>query len=67
MSKILAFINAHKTKIVGGLIVAIGALQTNQATVQAMMSPKHFAWFTVVAGVVVAVLGFINSSQSAQS
>lgn len=67
MSKILAFINAHKTKIVGGLIVAIGALQTNQSTVQSMMTPKHFAWFTVCAGVLVAVLGFVNSSQSSQS
>ena len=63
MSKLISFLNAHKTKIMGGMLVAVGALQTNSSSVAAMMSPKHFAIFTVGVGVVVAVLGFINSSQ----
>ena len=62
----LKFLNAHKTKVVGFLLMVIGSLQTNAATVQSMMSAKHFAWFTILIGAVVAVLGFLNS-QSSQS
>ena len=55
------FLNAHKTKIVGGLIVISGALQANSTAVQSLLSPREYAWFTVGIGVVVAILGFLNS------
>lgn len=55
-------LSEHKTKITGALLVLIGALQANSATLQALVTPKSFAWFTVAAGAVVAVLGFFNSS-----
>lgn len=64
MSKLIAFFNAHKTKIVGAILVAMGSLQANASTVQSMMNPKHFAMFTVGVGLLVAILGFVNSSQS---
>lgn len=58
----LKFLNSHKTKIVGALLVALGALQANSATVQQMVKPSIYAWMTVVIGVLVAVLGFLNSA-----
>lgn len=66
MSKFIAFLNAHKTKIVGGLLVLAGAMQANASSIQQLVSPKEFAWFTVGIGCVVGLLGFINSSQANQ-
>jgi len=57
---ILAFLNAHKTKITGALLVVAGALQANASTIQGMVSPKGYAWFTVGVGCLVALLGFLN-------
>lgn len=60
MREIFAVINRHKTKLTGMSLVVIGALQTNSTMLQALMTPRQFAWFTVGSGVVVAVLGFLN-------
>jgi hypothetical protein len=56
-------LNEHKTKITGALLVLIGALQANSQTIQGLVSPETFAWFTVGAGALVAVLGFLNSNK----
>lgn len=55
------FLNQHKTKITGLLIALIGALQANSAVIQTLVTPEQFAWFTVGAGVFVALLGVVNS------
>lgn len=60
----LAFLNAHKTKLVGGLLVLAGALQANAGSIQQLVSPRGFAWFTVGIGALVAFLGFLNSQKS---
>lgn len=60
------FINDHKTKITGVLLAVIGFLQTQTVQLQALMSPQAFAWFSVIAGAVVAGLGFLNSHNAAK-
>lgn len=55
-----AALNRHKTKITGLMLVVIGALQANAPAMQALMTPRQFAWFMVLAGVLVAILGFLN-------
>ena len=59
--KFLTWLNQHKTKITGAVLVAIGAVQANAKMLQPLMSPRAYALSMVVAGVVVAVLGFMNS------
>ncbi len=59
--KFLTWLNQHKTKITGAVLVAIGAVQANATMLQPLMSPRAYALSMVVAGVVVAVLGFMNS------
>lgn len=61
MKAVLRWIYNNKTKLTGGVLVAVGAMQANATAMQALLSPGHFAWFTVGAGVLVAVLGFLNS------
>lgn len=58
---ILAWLNSHKTKITGALLVTAGALQANATSIQAVVKPSTYAWFTVGVGVLVALLGFLNS------
>ncbi len=62
-AKIGAFLKRHPTKITGLALALVGSLQAQANTIQSFMTPKHFAVFTVCAGVVVAVLGFINSNR----
>lgn len=59
-----ALLKAHRTKIVGGILVIAGALQANASSIQSVVSPHAFAWFTVGIGCVVGLLGFLNSSKS---
>lgn len=54
------FLNRHKTKLTGLLLVVAGALQANSVALQSLLSAKGYAWFTVAVGLFVAVLGFIN-------
>lgn len=58
---ILNTLKTHPTRITGFLMVAIGALQANSNVLQTLLTDKQFAWFTVVAGAVVAGLGFLNA------
>lgn len=62
MKKFLRFLNSHKTKITGGLLIAMGSLQANAAMVQTVLNPHQFALFTICAGALVALLGFLNSA-----
>lgn len=62
--KLLAFLNRHKTKVTGFLLVIAGALQANTTVLQGVLTPSQFAWLTVVVGCVVAGLGFLNGSKS---
>lgn len=55
-------VNKNKTKITGALLVAFGVVQTQSETVRELLSPVAFSWFTIGVGVVVAVLGFLNSN-----
>lgn len=58
------YLSANKTKLTGALLVAFGVLQTQSEQIRALLTPNVFAWFTIVVGVVVAVLGFLNSGGS---
>lgn len=60
----LSFINAHKTKIVGFIIVLLGAVQANAAQLSVLLSPKQYALTMVVLGCFVAAFGFINTIQA---
>lgn len=59
--KFLTWLNTHKTKITGAILVAVGSVQANATMLQPLMSPRGYAVFTIAAGVLVAVLGFLNS------
>ena len=63
MSSIIAFLKKHPTKITGFMLATVGALQAQASTLQSFLSPRHFAYFTVGAGIVVSILGFINSNR----
>ena len=56
----LAMLNRHKTKITGGVLVVLGAVQANATALQAALSPQAYAWTMVGAGCFVALLGFLN-------
>ena len=62
-AKVTAFLKRHPTKITGGALALVGAIQAQATTIQTFMTPKHFAVFTVGAGVLVSILGFINSNR----
>lgn len=61
------FADRHKTKITGLFLVLIGSLQANSSVLQTLLTPKQFAWFTVAAGLFVALLGFLNNPPSSDS
>lgn len=61
---VLSTINNNKTKITGALLVAFGVLQTQSEQIRSLLTPNMFAGFTIVVGVAVAVLGFLNSAAS---
>lgn len=61
--KFFAFLSRHKTKITGMLLTALGSLQANSQTIQSFVSPKEFAYLTIVLGLLVACIGFLNSSR----
>ncbi len=54
-------LNKHKTKITGMLLVLVGSLQASSTSVQALLSPRQYALFTILIGLVVALLGFLNN------
>lgn len=56
------FINRHKTKAVGFLLTVVGTLQAFQPQVQQLVSPTTFAKFVIGVGVLVSILGFINTA-----
>lgn len=58
----MSAINNNKTKITGALLVAFGVLQTQSETIRSLLDEQGFAIFTIVVGVCVAVLGFLNSN-----
>ena len=57
----IQWINAHKTKLTGVLLIALGAIQSNATYIQAILSPRGYALAMICAGVFVAVLGFLNN------
>lgn len=61
MKAFLAWLDRHKTKLTGAALVALGAIQSNALLIQPVLSPKAYAALMVGAGVVVSVLGFLNS------
>jgi len=64
MMRFISFLNRHKTKISGGVMVVIGSVQAQAVIIQPFMSPKHFALFTIAAGGFVALLGFLNGQRN---
>jgi hypothetical protein len=58
------YVSANKTKILGALLVAFGVLQAQSEQIRSLLTPERFAWFTIILGVGVAVLGFLNSGGS---
>ncbi len=58
------YLSANKTKITGALLVAFGVLQTQSETIRDLLTPEKYALFTIIIGVAVAVLGFLNSGGS---
>lgn len=56
----LAFLNANKTKITGGLLTTLAFVQTN-AALGTLLSPTAYAWTMFFVGLFVTFLGFLNN------
>ena len=54
----------HKTKAFGVALMALGAIQANSGQLQQLISPKAYGWTILVIGVLVAILGFLNTLAS---
>ena len=61
MSKLSAFLNRHKTKITGLLIAVLGQVQASAVHLGTILSAKEFAQLMFWCGLLVTVLGFLNS------
>lgn len=61
MRAVLLFLNRNKTKLTGCLLVGLGSLQANSTLLQGVLNPQQFAWVMAGAGVLVAMLGFLNT------
>lgn len=66
VKKPLRFTNRHKTKITGALLVVIGSLQANAQFMQELLTPRQYAFFTIGAGMFVALLGFLNAPKESE-
>lgn len=62
----LEFLNSHKTKITGFIIILAGTLQSLSVHFQQLLEPGAYAKFTIILGIVVAVIGFINTHINGQ-
>lgn len=58
----LAFLNRHKTKLLGFAITVLSAAQAGAAQLGVVLSPRAFALTTLALGIVVSALGFINTA-----
>lgn len=64
--RFLAYIRQHPTKITGFLLVILGSVQANSLSLQSVLTPAQYAWFTVIVGGIVAGLGFLNGTRKPQ-
>lgn len=61
--RFLAYLWQHPTKITGFLLVILGSVQANSLSLQSVLTPAQYAWFTVIVGCLVAGLGFLNGTR----
>lgn len=61
MNFLRAWWRNHRTKSLGLLMVAVGAIQSNINQVQQYLPAKDYGFIIAGLGVLVAILGFINS------
>lgn len=64
MSKLWNYVYTHPTRCTGFLLVIFGSLQANSAMVEQLLPPKWFAVFTIVIGIIVSGLGFVNAKRA---
>jgi hypothetical protein len=65
-ARVLAWLQRNPTKLTGFLLVILGSVQANSVSLQSVLTPAQYAWFTVVVGGIVAGLGFLNGSRKPQ-
>lgn len=53
---------ANRTTITGALLVGLGILQGYSDTIRGLLDPTSFTVFSFVVGILIAVLGFLNTS-----
>jgi hypothetical protein len=58
--KMLAFLNANKTKLTGAILAVLAFVQTNSA-LGTLLSPTAYAWTMFFVGLFVTFLGFLNT------
>lgn len=63
IARALAWLWRNPTKLTGFLLVILGSVQANSVSLQSVLTPAQYAWFTVVVGGVVAGLGFLNGTR----
>jgi hypothetical protein len=59
----LKWLDNHKTKLSGILLLTVSSLQANSVVVEQLLTPKQFALFTLVAGIVVTIIGSTNTAR----
>jgi hypothetical protein len=55
-------IASNRTWLIGVLLIALGAVQGFSDQIKALVTPEVFSAFTIITGVAVAVLGFLNTA-----
>lgn len=63
MKEFIDWLNSHKTKLTGAILVTLSYIQTNPA-LKDLMSAKAYAWTIFFVGMFVIFLGFLNGSQA---
>lgn len=64
MKEFLNWLNGHKTKLTGAVLVTLSYIQTNPA-LKDLMTEKTYAWTMFFVGMFVIFLGFLNGNSGA--
>lgn len=62
--KFLTWLNTHKTKLTGLLLVILGSVQANLTMLQSSLNPHTYAMLTIIIGAGVAAIGFWNGRKA---
>ena len=57
------WLDKYKTRLTGFILVTVSALQAQETVLHELISPRAFSFTTLVIGIIVAGIGFLNASK----